>query len=298
MDPPHEVRRLAEERAAARAAGEFDRADALRERIGDLGWEVRDGPGNYELSPTRGHEPVPRRRVEEVRSRLHAAPTHDLTVHWLSEGHPGDLLRGIGSFRRHEGPRRVEHLIVERVPAPEGTWPEGARILPLAGEPGFASARGAGLRQTMGRIAIVADGSVEAVGDPFAPIEEVLADETVGVCGPVGAVTDDLRSFREDPGPEVDAIEGYLIAIRRELLDRVSFERRYRFYRWADVDLSFQAKALGLRAVRVELPIRRHEHRAWAALDPEERWRLSRRNHAVFLRRFGERTDLLVSRRG
>jgi cysteinyl-tRNA synthetase len=147
----------------------------------------------------------------------------------------------------------------------------------------------------MGRIAIVVDGSVEAVGDPYAPIEEALADAGVGICGPVGAVTRDLRSFEEDPGPEVDAIEGYLMAVRRELLGEVSFDRGYRFYRWADVDLSFQVRALGLRAERVDVPVRLHEHRGWAALEPEERWRLSKRNHAGFLRRFGGRTDLLVS---
>ena len=293
VGPPDEVRRVAEERASARAAGEFHRADELRARLAALGWEVRDRSGGYDLAPAREPEPTPRIWVEDVHSRLDEEPTHDVTVHWLEEGWPEDVLRGIDSFRRHEGERQVEHLAVERVPAE--AWPEGVRALPLDRDPGFGSARNAGLRRTMGRIAIVVDGSVEALGDPYAPIEEALADETVGICGPVGAVTRDLRSFEEDPGPEVDAVEGYLMAVPRDLLREVSFDRGYRFYRWADVDLSFQVKALGLRAVRVEVPIRRHEHRGWAALEPEERWRLSRRNHARFLKRFGERADLLVS---
>lgn len=284
---------MAEERAAAREAGAFDRADALRARLADLGWEVRDRPDGYDLSPAPAPRPTPRTRVEDVRSLLDEAPTHDATVHWLAGEWPEDVLRGIASFREHEGERRVEHLVVERAPA--GPWPEGVRVLPLDRDPGFGSARSAGLRRTMGRIAIVVDGSVEAVGDPYAPIEEALADAGVGICGPVGAVTRDLRSFEEDPGPEVDAIEGYLMAVRRELLPELSFDRGYRFYRWADVDLSFQVKALGLRAERVDVPVRLHEHRGWAALEPEERWRLSKRNHARFLRRFGGRTDLLVS---
>lgn len=294
MNAPDEVRRLAEERAAARAAGEFDQADALRERLAEIGWEVRDRPGGYDLWPARPRS-LPRVRVEDVGSRLQEAPTHDVTVHWLAQGWPEDVLRGIESFRRHEGGRRVEHLVVEGSPAPEGTWLGGARVLPLQRDPGFGSARNAGLRQTMGRLVIVVDGSVEAAGDPYPPIEEALADESVGVCGPVGAVTRDLRSFEEHPGPEVDAVEGYLMALRRDLLDRVSFDPGYRFHRWADVDLSFQVKALGLRALRVEVPIRRHEHRGWAAMGPEERDRLSRRNHARFRQRFGVRTDLLVS---
>ena len=35
---------------------------------------------------------------------------------------------------------------------------------------------------------------------------------------PFGIVTDDLREFRDSPGPDVDAIEGYLMAMRREVL--------------------------------------------------------------------------------
>ncbi|HEX6261663.1 MAG TPA: hypothetical protein VF097_02320 [Actinomycetota bacterium] len=291
-EPPGEVRRLAEERAEARAARDFDRADALRERLVALGWEVRDAPDGYDLSPAG---PAPRVPPEAVPSRLEEPPTHDLTVHWLAERWWDDVLRGVASFRRYEGDRRVEHLVVEADPAPPGTWPEGVRVLPLDRDPGFGSARAAGLRQTMGRIAIVADASVEAVGDPYAPIERALADETIGVCGPVGAVTRDLRSFEESIAPDVDAIQGYLMALRRDLLARVSFDPGYRFYRWADVDLSFEVKALGLRAVRIDVPIRRHEHRGWAALDPAERGRRSRRNHARFLRRFGERSDLLVN---
>lgn len=294
-EPPDEVRRLAEERAAARAAGEFDRADALRARLADLGWEIRDRSGGYDLAPAREPEPTPRMRVEAAGSLLDEEPTHDVTVHWLAEGWPEDLLRGIASFRAHEVGRRVEHLVVERVPAAGGTWPEGVGVLPLERDPGFGWARNASLRRTMGRIAIVVDGSVEAVGDPYASIEEALADGSVGVCGPVGAVTRDLRSFEEDPGPEVDAVEGYLMAVRRELLRQVWFDRGYRFYRWADIDLSFQVRALGLRVVRVDVPIRLHAHRGWAELEPEQRRRLSKRNHARFLERFGGRTDLLVS---
>ena len=40
--PPSEVATLAEERDAARAARDFARADALRDEIAALGWEVRD----------------------------------------------------------------------------------------------------------------------------------------------------------------------------------------------------------------------------------------------------------------
>ena len=34
---------------AARAAGDFAEADRLRDEIAELGWEVRDVPGGFEL---------------------------------------------------------------------------------------------------------------------------------------------------------------------------------------------------------------------------------------------------------
>jgi cysteinyl-tRNA synthetase len=40
--PPEEARRLLEERQAARAERDFERADRLREQLAELGWEVRD----------------------------------------------------------------------------------------------------------------------------------------------------------------------------------------------------------------------------------------------------------------
>jgi cysteinyl-tRNA synthetase len=50
-EAPAEVVELAEARQAARAAGEFGRADELREKIERLGWEVQDVPDGFRLIP-------------------------------------------------------------------------------------------------------------------------------------------------------------------------------------------------------------------------------------------------------
>jgi cysteinyl-tRNA synthetase len=47
VDPAAE--RLLEERQAARGARDFQRADAIRDELADLGWEVRDTPGGARL---------------------------------------------------------------------------------------------------------------------------------------------------------------------------------------------------------------------------------------------------------
>jgi cysteinyl-tRNA synthetase len=47
--PPAEAERLLAEREEARAAKDFDRADALRDQLAEMGWEVRDEAGGARL---------------------------------------------------------------------------------------------------------------------------------------------------------------------------------------------------------------------------------------------------------
>jgi cysteinyl-tRNA synthetase len=46
---PPELRNLADERAAARAARDFERADRLRDELAAAGWQMRDRPDGYDL---------------------------------------------------------------------------------------------------------------------------------------------------------------------------------------------------------------------------------------------------------
>jgi cysteinyl-tRNA synthetase len=47
--PPEELQRLAAEREEARASRDFERADQIRERLADAGWEIRDTPDGARL---------------------------------------------------------------------------------------------------------------------------------------------------------------------------------------------------------------------------------------------------------
>jgi cysteinyl-tRNA synthetase len=293
-----EAERLAAERSVHRTARDFEAADALRDRIAALGFEVVDRPDGYDLRPLGEGGGAPETRISpaDVPSVLDRPPTADWTVHWLHEGWIDDVLRGFRSFRAREGSRAVQQVVVESEPADPGAWPDNVEVVPLDSDPGFAVARNAGLRRSMGRLVMIVDGSVEATGDVFGPLEDALRDNAVGACGPFCLVTDDLREFRDTPGPEADAVEGYLIALRREVLQHgVAFEPKFRFYRAADIDFSFQVKDLGLRVVRVGVPVTRHQHRRWATTSAPDQARLSKRNFYRFLDRFRGRTDLLVS---
>ena len=68
----------------------------------------------------------------------------------------------------------------------------------------------------------------------------------IGVCGPFGIVTPDLREFDSTDGPEADAIEGYCMAFRREILTTAGlFDEKFRWYRTADIEYSFRDQGSG-----------------------------------------------------
>ncbi|HEX6331018.1 MAG TPA: glycosyltransferase [Actinomycetota bacterium] len=296
-DAPQEVRDLAEERARARAERDFARADALRDRIAELGYRVVDGPEGTALEPAQAEAPR-RRPAREVPSVLAEPATADVSLHWVVEGWPEDVARAVASFRRVEDGRDVQYVVADATETDPAAYGEDVEVIALEDGTGWAAASNAGLRRSRGRVAVALDGSVEATGDVFGPLEAALGDPTVGVCGPFGISTEDLRDFHESPGPEVDAVEGYLMAFRREVLaETATFDERFRWYRIADIELCFRLKDAGYRALVVDLPVTRHEHRMWNTTPPEERERLSKRNFNTFLERFRGRSDLLVANR-
>lgn len=293
-DIPDEVRALADERQRARTAKDFARADALRDRIAEMGFRVVDGAQGPTFEPIAPAAPA-RVRAHDVASVLDEPPTVDASVHWVVDGWPEDVVRALEGFRAHEGGRRVQYVVTDVTETDPAVYGDDVEVLPLETGTGWGAARNAGLRRSRGRIVLVMDGSVEPTGDVLGPVEAALADPTVGVCGPFGIVTHDLRSFEESSGPEVDAIEGYLMAFRRDVLrDAGLFDEKFRWYRTADIECSFRVRDRGLRALVVDVPVARHEHRAWHQTDPAERERLSKRNYYRFLERFRGRTDLLV----
>jgi cysteinyl-tRNA synthetase len=134
------------------------------------------------------------------------------------------------------------------------------------------------------------------VGDFVTPLLRAFDDPDVGIAGGWGVTSADARQFDDAPPGDVDAIEAYCLAVRREALRAVGgFDRRFRYYRNADLDFSFAVRDAGWRAVRTEpLPLVRHEHRGWESLPDEERERLSKRNFYRLLERWRDRPDLLL----
>lgn len=295
---PDEVRALAAERDERRKAKDFAAADALRDRIAEFGYRVVDSPegASFESLETEEPEGPPRIPAAGVPSALGEPATFDASVHWVVEGWPEDVARALAAFRAAQGDRTVQYVVTEVAGTHPSVFGEGVEVIPLEEGTGWAAARNAGLRRSRGRIVLAMDGSIEPEGDVFGPLEEALADPTVGVCGPFGIVTTNLQDFEASDGPEVDAIEGYLMAFRRDILTTVGlFDEKFRWYRTADIEYSFRVKDAGLRALVIPVPVRRHEHRMWFHTPSAERAKWSKRNYYRFLDRFRGRFDLLVS---
>jgi cysteinyl-tRNA synthetase len=295
-EAPPDVVRLAEERAAARGSRDFAVADALRDRIADAGWSVVDDPGGYRLEPAGEETGSPSRRpATEIDSLLGDAPDTDASVLWVCEGWHADIERAIAAFRANDGGRSVQYVVADVTDRDPSTWGEGVEVLRLEEGTGWAAARNAGIKRARGRTVLIADASVEPIGDVFGPFERALEDTSVGVCGPFGIVTHDLREFEEARSGDVDAIEGYLMALRRETLVAAGFfDEKFRWYRTADIEYSFRVKDLDRRATVVDVPVTKHEHRMWSETPPEDRARWSKKNFYRFLDRFRDRWDLLV----
>lgn len=301
-DPPDDVRRLIAERVEARAARDWTRADALRDRLAELGWEVQDTASGSSARPILAAVPEAAPAPDRLEEPAHAP----LSVVVVAEDHAEDLVRLLRGLAAHPPPTGWELVIVGNAPGFDLT----AAVESVEGLPspeliegsdrlGWADARTLGLRASRGEVILLLDTSVEPTGDIATPILTAFEDPSVGLAGGWGVRTDDLRTFADAPPGEVDAVEAYAMAVRREALRAVGgFDRRYRFYRNADLDFSFAVRDAGWRAVATEpLPLERHEHRGWTSHPDQERDRLSRRNFYRFLDRWRDRHDLLVDAR-
>jgi cysteinyl-tRNA synthetase len=314
---PVPVAQRIEERAGLRQQEHYPQADHLREEIAAQGYSLRDTP--------LGSLVLPRRLEDEftVLSDSTDAPDntgrpdqYEFSVNLLAHNSRDDLDRCIQSICRHSAGRSIEVVVVDNGSTDETLEylqrlarsndlrgahgePLGLQVLFADHNMGFAAGRNAMLRASLGRCIVLMDTSIEVSGNIWEPLAQTLADRNMGVVGPYGLVTDDLREFREDAGPDVDAIEGYLMAFRRALLTEVGWiDERFRFYRLMDIHYSFFFKAAGYRAwvtPRVADLLIKHPHREWYSLSEEEQATKSKKNYDIFRDRWHHGESLLVA---
>jgi len=218
-------------------------------------------------------------------------------------GWPDDAARWLDSIERHHAGLDHEVLLVDNSGNPEvAAWvaereADSVRSLAFPEPAGWATAVNAGLAAAAGEVVILFDPGTEAQGDVAGPLLAALEQPAVGLAGAFGVrAVDKVGHFHESEGPEVDALEGYCIAMgRADALGLGGFDEKYRFYRIADFEFSFRVRNTGRKAIVVPgLPLRKHAHRLWEAIPEAERDAVSKKNFYRFLGRWGKRNDLLV----
>jgi GT2 family glycosyltransferase len=296
---PRRVRDLVAERQAARGRRDFARADELRDQVLEAGWLIRDTPNGPELVKAPAWKAVD---PSSLAPRWDEPDQHLVSVVVHVIGWPEDVARAVTALGRHCGGVDYEVLLVDdgaggtTADALEELARADGRVRTLHLQPalGFGMAVDLAMGQATGAVLVWLDPHVEATGDLLTPLVEALAEPAVGLAGGWGVVSHSMLDFEAADGPEVDAIEGYLLAVPRPLAARVRLDPGHRYYRNADLDYSFAVRDLGVRAVRVPVPAARHRHRAYHETDPVERDRASKRNYDRFLGRWKTRTDLLT----
>jgi cysteinyl-tRNA synthetase len=307
---------LVREREALRHDQRYAEADDVRWQIAAAGYSVRDtrdGPLVVRLAAEEEFPAIA--RSADVPDMRDTPDLYEFSINLLARDSRADLERSVRSIARQRAGRNIEVVIVDNGSTDDTVdyLQELARsgLHDASGEPislrvlfadhnlGFAAGRNATMRASRGRFVVLLDTSIELHGDIWEPLAQTLADETIGVVGPYGLCTDDLQEFYASDGPDVDAVEGYMMAFRRELLSEVGrFEEKFRFYRLLDVYESFMFKTSGYRVVAIpELAalLEQHPHREWHSLTEEERATKSKKNYDIFKRRWHHGQSLLAA---
>jgi cysteinyl-tRNA synthetase len=316
---PDEVLAAAHARSRARAARDWSEADRLRAEIEAAGWRIVDTGTDFALSPTAPADVQDDGRVRygasrNVPSRLDEPASGLATVVLIATDHPDDLDRTMRALTGH-APAGTSVVVVADAPSDDQAAALGrlanddthaelpVEVVWTSERLGHGAATNIGLRRASASIVVLLDTSVEPTGDLVTPLVGALADPTVAVVGGWGIVSGDLRRFDDAPPGDVDAIEGYCLAFRRDDgRDRGPLDERFRFYRNLDIWWSLVLRDEGegnapRRAVAIAgLPAVRHEHRGWASVPDDERTRQSKRNFYRIIDRFGSRYDLLTAR--
>jgi hypothetical protein len=233
--PPDDIVALADRRAVARRARDFATADALKAQLEAAGWKVVDVGSLYDLVQAHPEDVeidgvVRYGASVTVPSRLDEAPVGVATVVLVADDFPGDVARAMHALMEH-APDGTGIVVVANAPseaqaaalagldaADPGAPGVATEVVWLRERLGRAAALNAGIRRAAGPVVVLLDTSVEPAGDLVSAMAAALEDETVGVAGPFGLVSDDMRRFVPAPADlgDVDAIEGVALAFRRE----------------------------------------------------------------------------------
>lgn len=303
---PEGILALSHERDQLRKRGQYDRADALKKLIEDAGYSIKDNPRGAHLIilPSVEVDNTSYHTAHQVPSLLDESDRCLFSVQILANNCLTEAQRCIESVFQHTGTQAVEVILIDNA-SQDGlaSWAREYQremallhLIRVSRVMGAAEARNLGLLQSRGRFILQLDPSFELTGDIFTPLAQMLERAEIGITGPRGWHTDDLRHFAESEEDEVEAIDGSCMAFARRLLTHTGlFNEGYRFPTYMDIDFNFAVRANDLQAVVMhDLPLIRHQILPQVMHSDAQAMRLNKRNFYRFLNRWGDREDLLL----
>jgi hypothetical protein len=211
-DAPIEVRRLAEQRRAARAERNWAEADALKARIEAAGWRIVDEGRASSLSRAHPQDIIRDGAIRygwsgSVPSVLGEAAIAPVTIVRAVPDQAPVVAADAADGR--------QVVLVANEPAAD--LPHGrTEVVLLNGWPGAAGALNAGIRRARGELIVLATPGEPVTGADLDRLQAALADRTVAAAGPHGWNSDDLRRFVPAPAGDAVAIDGRLLGFRRD----------------------------------------------------------------------------------
>ena len=303
---PADILALSHERDELRRRGKYDRADALKRQIEDAGFSIKDNPHGAHLIvlPSVDVNGVVYRTARQVPSLLDEPDQCEFSVNIIANTNYEEARRCVESVLRRMSTREVEILLVNNRSLDElEAWfrklqssDSRLHLLNSSRPLREAEARNIALKQSRGKYILLLDTSVELTGDVFTPIEEILADASVGITGYRGLSSEDLHHFEESSEMEVEVIDELCMAFQRKLLKKTGLlDESYRYAYYMAIDFNFAIRDSGVRAVITpNLPIKSHPQLRDTTLSDAEKTRFKKRNFYRFLDKWGDREDLLL----
>ena len=307
---PQRISSQAEQRANLRSTASYYESDQIREALLAKGYILQDYEEDTTVRPKMYLEKIVDKwpsvsSGKEIDSRIEAPDTYEYTFILNAYGYKDDIQRCLMAVEKQAHNSSFEIIAIDNG-STDGT---GDYLEELASSRanvtvihcdhvlGDAAAKNIGIKLSTGKYIIILDASAELTGDICSIVSNSFASNTnLGLLGPFGLKSDDMQHFHEEveSGP-ADAMQGYCMIFPRNIIQQTGLMREcFRFYRNLDIDYSFQIKDLNMEVIADgRLPIVRHEHRQWTELDENQRDELSVKNFGRFLKKWGNRHDLL-----
>ncbi|GCF07365.1 glycosyltransferase family 2 protein [Dictyobacter arantiisoli] len=303
---PEEILALSHERDLLRRKGQYDRADILKQQLEEAGYAVKDNPHGAHLVilPSILVDGTQYRTARQLPSLLNEPDLCTFSINILAQNGNEQARRCVESVLQFAGTTSLEIMLIDNS-SQDGfdSWAERlherdarVHVVSTTRKVGMAEAYNLGFQQSRGHYILLLDTNAELTGDIFTALEQVLSDPEVGLAGPRGLRTEDMRHFEETTEDEAEVIDGRCMAFPRALLKKAGLlDEGYRYPDFMDVDFSFAIRDAELNVLRVpDLPIIFHPASIYAGLSDAEHTRITKRNFYRYLSKWGDRDDLLL----